>query len=338
MSKILADLGLMSLAEANKRAGYEDSEAFYRPLERQHALLDVLPFLPANNKNYHEYSQVKKLGRGAWRHINEGYTPMTSTMQSFTTSVKIYGAISRISEDTLRFADDPDKARMSEEQMDAKGIFHDMFDALINSDGTDDIEGKKLLGFNYFRKNIGEYCIDNGGTDDSESNDEGKSHLTSLYVLQPGDTFVNVRYSTAMHGGEGIGLEIRRNYSKESWPDENGKPVYGYTTLFDLSAGLELRTDAALIRLANINYKEDFDFTQIIDLKHMLPDKGDGGVIVCPDVLFATFEKQAYNDTKNALTYRDIQNWGPVLHLFGIPVLCEDAITIDQAKVVAPAA
>ena len=330
MSKILSTYGLMSLMEANKRLGYEDSEAFYKPLEKQHALLDVLPWLPANNGNFHEYSQVKSLGRGEWRHINEGLKPMVSTMENFTTAIKLYGGISRISKDVLTFADDPNKARISEEQMDARGIFHDFFDTVVNSDGSENIEGKKPLGFNYYRKNLGEYCIDNGGTADSGDS----THLTSLYLIQPGDSFVNIRYNTKLYGGEGIGLKIERGENLESWNDEAGNPVYGYTTQFNLSAGIEVRTASALIRLANINYTKAFDLTKIIELKHKLPDKGDGAVMIVPDVLYATFEKQAYNDTKNTLTYSDVQGWGKVLNLFGIPVLEEGAISINQSKVV----
>lgn len=320
MSVILHNNAIMSLAEANKRAGYDRNRGFLLELEKKHHALDVIPFLPANNNAFHSYQKAVTLGSGEWRVLNEGRVATRGTMESVTTAVQIFGAESNVSDDVLQVADSPADARDSENLLIAHGLVNQFFDALINSDGSNP---KAMKGFQFFRDKIGSYCLDAGGVT------SGGKKLTSIYLIQPGEYGLNCRYNPKLTGGaDGIGLKIKDEGSV--WVnDANGRQMKIWKTTYDMTAGLELRQEESLIRLANVDPTADFNSGLFIDAMNLLPDSGDGAVALCPRPIYAQLMKYAEAKLSNNFTVEIIENFGKIVRVFGIPFIREDAIRTD---------
>lgn len=320
VSVILHNNAIMSLAEANKRAGYDRNRGFLLELEKKHHALDVIPFHPANNNAFHTYNKAVTLGSGDWRFLNEGRKATRGTMESFTTAVQIFGAESNVSDDVLRTCESPADARDSENLLVGQGLVNQFFDALINSDGSNP---KAMKGFQFFRDKIGSYCVDAGAA--VSSSKKG----TSIYLIQPGEYSLNVRYNPKLTGSShGIGLSIKDEGSL--WTkDANGNDMKVWKTTMDLTAGLELRQDESLVRIANVDPKAEFDLDLFIEAMHLLPDMGEGAVALCPRPIYAQLMKKAIGMAGYQFKIENVENFGGIATFMGIPFIREDAIRTD---------
>lgn len=322
MSVILNNNSIMSLVEANKRAGYDRNEGFLLDLRKQHHALDVLPFLPASDGAFHSYTKAKKLGSGDWRAINEGRKPTYGVSESVTTPVQLFSTECNISDDVMKLADSPADTRDSENLLVATGLVDQFMDNLINSDGSNPLAMK---GFEFYRPKLGDYCINGGGT----ATQNGK--LSSIYLCEMGEYGVNVRYNPKMTGGsDGIGLSIKDEGAV--WMnDQNNRHMKVWKTTYDLTAGLEVRQDAALVRIANVptvkvGGKSGFDPSVFIEALNLLPRMGENAVAFCPRPIYAQLMQFAFESTSNNMTVETIENFGPVVKVMGIPFLREDSI------------
>ena len=318
MSILLGD-GVMSLMEANQRHFYEDTEEFYRQVITKRQTLDVIPFLPSNGGRVHEYAQAKQLGIGYWRNANEGYTPSTGKLETITQNLKLYSGMSKVSEDNVML--EGVIARTSEDDMVARGILEGFLNEFINADGKNP---KGIRGLAGFRPKLSDanYCLDAGGT--TEKN------LTSLYLCEFGPTTLNVRYDPAMTGNEyGIGLKsVDRGL--QLVPDAEGKMSWSYVTTYDMTAGVELRDESALVRVANVDVSGTFPQDLLVDAINMLPSMGSGAVILAPRSIYAMYTKYAINKENIAFTVEQIEGLGRVLYFLGVPIIMEDAIKVGQ--------
>lgn len=325
MSLIVNNDDLMTLVEANKRAGFENSEEFFLDLAKEHNILDVMPFYPASDGTFHKYSKALALGKGAWRDLNEGYTPTHGAVESVTTPVQIYSAISNVSDDVLKAVaaqgGNAAKVRTSEDVLVARGIVEDFLVSLFNADGSNP---KAMLGIEYFRNKLGTYCLDGGGT--------ASGSLTSIYLMDFGENKLNTRYISGWAGSEyGVGMQIRdRGQSPTQDPD--GKTMYMWSTTFDLSGALELRQEKALVRLANVDPTAEFNAELFIDGMQLMDRRGATAVALAPGAIHAQLMKYALNKNNVNFTVSEIENFGRILKVFGVPVLPEDAIGLDQKR------
>ena len=318
MSILLGD-GVMSLMEANQRHFYEDNEEFYRQVITKRQTLDVIPFLPSNRGHVHEYTQAKKLGTGYWRNANEGYTPSTGKLETITQNLKLYSGMSKVSEDNVTL--EGIIARTSEDDMIARGILESFLNEFINADGNNP---KGIRGLAGFRPKLSaeNFCLDAKGT--------ATAKLTSLYLCEFGPTTLNVRYNPAMTGDEyGIGLKSK-DRGLQLVPDKEGKMSWSYVTTYDMTAGVELRDESALVRIANVDTSGTFPQDLIVDAINMLPSMGSGAVILAPRPIYAMYTKYALNKENIAFTVEQIEGLGRVLYFLGIPILREDAIKIGE--------
>lgn len=323
MSIILNDNKLMTLVEANKRKGYDRNEAFMLALAKKHNALDVLPFLPASDNSFHKYTQATIVGKGAWRDLNEGRESTYGSMESITTPVQLFSAESNISDDVLKTCDNFADTRDSENLLVATGLVNDFMDAFIYSDGSDP---KSMKGLAYYRGKLGTYCIDAGGT--------ASNSLTSMYVANMGETGVNIRYNPKLTGdAHGIGLKIA-DEGKVWRQDSKGRDMAVWKTTYDLTAALELRQDKALVRIANIDPEGSLKLTDLIKAIMKLPTR-DNAVIFAPKCVEEMLINLALSTGQSQMRYEDIETFGPILKVMGVPVLTEEAITTSESKVTA---
>lgn len=323
MSLILNNSNLMTLVEANKRKGYlnEGYESFVLEVARTHGILDVMPFYPASNGQFHKYTQAVKTGSGKWRGLNEGRAATKGAVESKTVPVQLFSSESNISEDVLAVAESPMETRSSEDLLVLTGVVEDWINTLINGDGSKENE---MYGFEYYRNKLGEYCLDGKGTNGG--------HLTSIYLVELGKNSVNIRYNPQLTGDKmGIGLKMEdrgriRAYDK----DNNG--YYAFNTTFDLTSGLEVRRDSSLIRIANIDPTKTFDDNLFIDAMSLLPESGRDAVAIVPRPIYTQVLKYAKDKSNVNMSIEEIKNFGRIPMIFGIPLIREDAISLTQKK------
>ena len=322
MSTILGDK-YMSLVEANKRKGYDRNEGFLLELAKQHHALDVLPFLPASDNAFHSYNQATLVGQGAWRDLNEGRESTYGSMESITTPVQLFSAESNISDDVLRTADAPADTRDSENLLVATGLVEDFMSSFVYSDGSDP---KCMKGLVFYRPKLGEYCIDGGGT--------SSGSLTSMYIANMGKNGVNVRYNPKLTGdSHGIGLKICDEGAV--WKqDKKGRDMKVWKTTYDLTAALEVRQNKSLVRIANIDPSGELQLKTLIKAIMKLPTL-DGAVIFAPKCIEEMLINMALTAGQNQMRYEDVETFGPILKVMGVPVLIEEAILTSEAQLTA---
>ena len=333
MSVLLNNNKIMSLLEANKRAGYDRNEGFLMDLEKEHHSLDVLPFYPASDNSFHKYSKATKLGSGNWRDVNEGREHTFGSTESITSPVQIFSAETNISDDVLRLADNAGDVRDSENLLVATGLVEDFMGTLIYGDvdyatGTRDYNPKKMHGFANHRDKLGEFCLSAGGSG---------TDLTSIYVVYFGEYGVNVRYNPKLTGGaDGIGLSIRDEGAV--WTkDQNNRDMKTWKTVYDLTAGLEVRRDKALVRIANV--KADgtgtFPVDKVISAIMSMPNGASGACILAPKPVEEMLMKYAFSASQYQITSDVIEGFGPLTRVMGVPVIREEAIKIGERAITA---
>lgn len=323
MSIILNNNKLMSLVEANKRKGYDRNEGFMLALAKKHKALDVLPFLPASDNSFHKYTQATIVGKGEWRDLNEGRAHTYGSMESITTPVQLFSAESNISDDVLQTCDNFADTRDSENLLVATGLVNDFMDSFIYSDGSDP---KQMKGLIYYRNKIGTYCLDGGGT--------SSGSLTSMYVANMGQYGVNIRYNPKLTGdAHGIGLKIKDE--GDVWTqDSKGRDMKVWKTTYDLTAALEVRQEKSLVRIANIDPTGSLTLTLLVKAIMKLPSLEDA-VIFAPKCVEEMLINLALTTGANQMRYEDIETFGPILKVMGVPVLTEEAIKTSEAKITA---
>lgn len=329
MSVLLNNNKIMSLLEANKRAGYDRNEGFLMDLEKEHHTLDVLPFYAASDNSFHKYNKATVLGNGNWRDVNEGREHTFGSTESITSPVQIFSAETNISDDVLRLADNPGDVRDSENLLVAEGLVENFMKALIYGDfdpktGTQKPNPKMMHGFaNHRSKLDNKYCLSAGGTGDA---------LTSIYVVYFGEYGVNVRYNPKLTGGsDGIGLSIRDEGAV--WTkDQNGRDMKTWKTVYDLTAGLEVRRDKALVRIANVDTSENADFPikKVIKAISTMPNGATGACILAPREVEEMLMNYAFDASKYQITSSVIEGFGPLTRVMGVPVIREEAIVVGE--------
>lgn len=329
MSVLLNNNKIMSLLEANKRAGFDRNEGFLMDLVKEHRALDVLPFLPASDNSFHKYSQATKLGKGNWRDLNEGREHTYGSTETITSPVQIFSAESNLSDDVLRTCDNPGDMRDSENMLIAEGLVEDFMRAFIYGDydpvtGVQTPNPKIMHGLMNHRNKIDNlYCLDANGSG---------SALTSIYVCYMGEYGVNVRYNPKLTGGaDGIGLSIRDEGAV--WTkDRNGRDMKTWKTVYDLTAGLEVRRDKALVRIANVDTGEDAEFPikKVLKAINTMPKGAAGACIIAPKEVEEMLMNYAFDASKYQITSSVIEGFGPLTRVMGVPVIREEGILVGE--------
>lgn len=98
-----------------------------------------------------------------------------------------------------------------------------------------------------------------------------------------------------------------------------------------ISGGMEIKAAKALLRLANIESTLSTD--NFIKMKNQLPNVGRDAMGFANRTVHALIETNAYNKTNMAFSLRDIEGFGPVTMIVGIPIMMMDAITDEEAVV-----
>ncbi len=318
----LSQLSQMNIIEAQKRAGFTDAEDFLGDLVQMNDFLKVAPFLEASNGMFHEYLSATKLGKGSWGKVNTGVGKIASQSDLEKIPVHIYEGDSEIDERIFKSgtADQKRKVRMSEDIANLEGFMQGWFEGLVYGASADG-------GFDGLANLRGEidskYTWGAGGSG---------SDLTSLWLFEFGKNGFNFRYPSGSRPGF---TTDDRGRHKVDAPDGNGQ-LWAWITHMEILAGIQVKRAGALQRMANIETTGSsniFDPDIFIKMKSNLPNMGKMAVSFVNRTIHAQIETNAYNKSNMAYGLVDIQNFGPIPSVAGVPVMTMETITDTESAI-----
>jgi len=307
----------MTLPEAAKRAGYDTEEAVLGDLAKKIDILKVMVWQPATHGSYNKQLQATRLGVGAFSKANAPLTTISSTGDYFEEPVKLYEGQSVIDDRVLKTAEDAGKVRTSEDAMNLEGAFQDWAYNLFYGSEASSPDNFRSLARR--RASLGSYCLGGSGTgSDVTSAWALEISPVALYLAYPKDTMAGLKV-------EDKGLQL------VTAPTGTGQ-MYGWCTLIEIYAALVMRTERSLVRYCNIESAgstNTFDIEFFVKyVKNKLANTGRDAFVFVNRTLKGQIEGEAYADVKNgSLTIRDIEGYGPIVSIAGMPVLMHEGIT-----------
>jgi len=308
---VIVSSQMMNIVEAHKREGYTDSISFLLELAMCNDLLQFAPWYPSSDGNFHKSIKAVRLGKGAFTKINGSIPTISSTSDTVTEPVTFYQADSLVDDSLLKGVKDKAAVRDSEDVANTQGFLNDwLYQVLYNTDITDGIKGLAARRAAIDSK----YTWSGGGDTGNQS---------SLYLMEFGKTGFNFRYPSGARPG--ISMDDRGMHYVES-PDGNGS-MWAWLRHFELIAGMEIKDERALQRLANISVTADtITHGKWIKMKNQLPNRGKDAVGFCNRTIHAIIETAAYDKSNGAFSIQDIEGFGPVTRFVGIPVMMMESI------------
>lgn len=323
----------LTLAEANKAAGNVETANLLADFQQRNKFLDEVPWFPATHGSHTEELRAKKLEGGDFTEINSGIPRIGSTADIIKESVKIYEGESIVDDRLLKFADDPYKARDNHDTMNLEGIFQDFNKRILYPADPGNTKAFKPLTE---RKNViggrKNFCFSAGGTG---------TGLTSAWLFEFGKKGFHFIYGK--HSSPGLSNEDKGLHRIEA-PDGKGA-MYGWVRHYAINSGIMEYRPNAFMRFANIDPNSEVtdgspNYLKIRDIilkaKPFLPTPtGSNAVMFVSPSIYGQLEVQAYEKGNASITIREVENFGTLLRVAGIPVLPWDAITENEAEVLA---
>ena len=300
----------MNIVEAQKREGYKDALSFLANLVKKNDFLNMAPWYASSDGAFHKWIEAARLGKGGFTKANDAVPKISSGSDSKVEPISFYQADSVIDDVVLKTAKDKVKARDSEDVANLEGFTQDWLYQLMY--GTYAVEG--LNGLAARRAGLGEYAYSAGGSG---------SDLTSLWLFEFGERGFNLRYPAGAQPG--ISSDDR-GLNNVPVPVGSGQ-FWAWIRHYEIAAGMEIINQKAMLRMANIESGgTDISPNTFIKMKNQLPNVGRDAVGFCNRTAHALIETGAYNKTNAAYSIQDIEGFGPVTRVVGIPVLFWEGI------------
>lgn len=319
----LSALTQMNIIEAQKRAGFTDAEDFLGDLVQNNDFLNLVPFLESSDGMFHKYLSATKLGEGSWGKVNSPVGKISSQSDLEKIPVHIYEADSEIDERIFKSgtAEQKKKVRMSEDIANLEGFMQDWMNGLIY--GAASAGGYE--GLANIRGTIDNKTVWSAGGSTSGS-------LTSLWLFEFGKNAFNLRYPSGSRPG--FNTDDRGRHKVDA-PTGNGQ-LWAWITHMEILAAIQIKRAGALQRMANIAISGSsniFSPSILIKMKNQLPNMGRNAVAFVNRTVHGQVEDNAYNKSNMAYKLSDIENFGPVPTVAGIPVMTMEAITDTETTV-----
>lgn len=313
----------MNLPEAFKRAHYDSGAESLGELTQIIDLLDVMPWKPASNGIFNRQFQFTGLGAGSFSRPGTGIPTIASRGDLIEEPVKMYEGQSLIDERILDGVDDPWDVRDSEDFANMEGAFQDWaYNLLYGNDGTNP---DNFMSFAMRRPALTGYSpyVFSAGAGSNVSD-------AWLFELSPQTLFLTYPKSS---GTPGFKNEDRGRIFANSVSGTGQN--YFWARYLQIWAGIVLRNARALMRYTNLatsGAANTFSITDFVRFgKNQLQNRGRNAFLFVNRTIQGQIEAQAYKDTANgALTIQNIEGYGPVTFVAGIPLRMHEGIPNNQ--------
>jgi hypothetical protein len=319
-----------TLAEANKAAGNVETGNLLADFQQRNAFLDEVPWFPTTHGSHTEELRAKYLEGGEFTEVNAGIPTIGGTADILKTSVKIYEGESEVSDKLLQFADDPYKARDSYDTMNLEGIMQDFNKRILYAKNPGDDKAFKALTE---RKNLVDpknFVFSAGGSG---------TGLTSAWLFEFGKKGFHFIYGK--HTSPGLSNTDKGILNR---PAPDGKGFHDvWVRQYSINSGIVEYRPNAFMRICNIAVDPDSQYhfdpkILILKCKPYLPTPGGAGaVLFVPPSVYGQIEAAAWEKGNASITIHEVEKFGMLVRIVGIPVRPWDAISENESAVSAAA-
>ena len=310
----LSSYAYLTIAEATKREGFDAGSL--GELMQVMDFYSEVPWLPATHGTNNKQTQATRLGAGAFAKANSPITIISSSAEEITEPVKLYEGDSAVDERVLKGADNPTKVRDSEDMLNMTGLAQDWLYQLFYTYDYSTTDAFKSLRQRRAATTANRTWTFSG---------TGGGDLTDLWLFEFGPRAFYLGYnpnSTPGFANDDRGRQLA------TAPTGTGQ-FWAWMRHYEIWAAIVLRDDRALQRGINIETTGSssiFDPAICIQMKNQLPSFGASAVFFANRTLKAQIDNNAYAKTNAAYSIRDIQDFGPVTYVSGVPVRVHEGI------------
>lgn len=305
----------MNLLEANILEGYKDRTTYLAPVVKQNDFLQVAPWVASTDGNMNKTTQVVELGKGAWSRIHAPITEIGAKSEVIVENLKLFEALSNVDERLLT-GKRKVKIRDAQDVANLEGFTQSwLHELLYNTDAKDGTLG-------LFARRA---SLPKGGKFNGVYNAGGTAggSLTSALLVEFGDVGMQLVYED----GERPGIT-----------DEDKGEVYvdGYYALqrlFRIKGAIAIHKPESVIRLANIDPTKSLDWKVFVSLRNKLPSMGRNAALFVNRDVKTMLETYCLEKNNAQYSYGELQGYGQVARVMGIPVMMLEAIDSNEAVV-----
>lgn len=231
----------------------------------------------ANDVFSHKHTRRASLPQGEWRKLNEGVGTAASQTIQIVENIGMLEIYAEADKALVDAAANPAAFRMTEQVAFMEGLGQQLTATWLY--GDEDTDPERFTGMAPRLNALGTLVVGEGGTG---------SDLTSIYIVQWGEMGVNMVFPS----GAGVGI-THQDLGEQTLLDANSKQFQGYRDHYQVKAGLVVRDDRCLARLANIETSgttNTFDEDNLITLLNRMKNRGRGATIYVNETVLTQME------------------------------------------------
>jgi hypothetical protein len=320
-----------TLAEANRMSGNIETANLLADFQQRNDFLDEVPWFPTTHGSYTKEIRAKELDGGEFTEANAGIPQIGGSTDVLTVAVKMYEAESTCDDRILQTADDPYQAREIWDKIKLEGFMQDFNRRLLYPKTAGD--DKAIPTLTERKAKISgdvtdpacNFVFDAGGTG---------TGLTSAWLFEFGQGAFHMIYNKA--GSPGLRNEDK-GLERVAAPDGNGS-MYAWIRHYQIVANMSATSPRHFMRMANINPAPgaaDGRFNPDLLIEGMLPylENPRSAVLFVTRSVLGQINKALYDKSNIVYSRREIEGYGPVPEIMGIPIRPWDAISQNESQV-----
>lgn len=303
-------------------------------LAQSNAFMDRMVWMEGNLPTGNLTTQRTSVAQAELRRINAGVGIVKTTTEQITDTCCILEARSRVDVELLALQPDKEAFCRSEDAGILMGISNQIAGYFFYGDSTKNSKEFNGLAMRYNtlkgsadKTKPGHQVVSAGGSGSTN---------TSVWFVNLHDKGVVGIYPK----GSQAGIKVR-DLGERTVRDADDKEYQALETLFTVKPGLAVRDIRAASRLCNIDVttlmtldsdaKRDL-ITKLVYTKNKLRNM-DNTVMVVGDDMYSFLEAYLLDKNNVHVTRQDVGQGGPLLYFGSAPVIKDDNIRTDEAKV-----
>lgn len=317
----------LTLVELAKRTNNMNLLTIAEVLSRKNAILNDMFWVEANQLTSHKITQRQSLPSGTWRKINKGVAAEASQTKQIVEPIGMLESYSKVDAALVRLAPNPQQFRSDEDMAFVEGLGQTMATALFYGDLDANPEQFDGLSSRY------------GALADSPVFGAGGagSDLASVWVIKWGEA-ADGTHAIYPRNSRTMGIQVT-DLGEDTVQDADGNEYQAFRTHFLWNAGLCIRDDRSIARIANIesagttnNFLDTSNLTEDILIAALNQFVDLGNTVIYANRTMKTQMDIRAKDKTNVNYFIDSVFGMPTVHFQGIPIrLCEALLITEDA-------
>jgi len=315
-----------SLADLVKASNFDGNmKKLLGEMAMEDSFMAACPWFETNDGMRHKNMKASKLGKGEFVAVNQGRGTTSSDFQLSEENICYYSVISKVDDSVLQAgtSEQAVKLRTSQDKLNLTGFMQDFQKQIFYSKMSSD--SKSFNGLAERRSVKSSKYFHDGG--------KKTGGATSMYLVQFGEDGMNMKHQPGH-----VGFETKDRGMKSYERTINGslRTVDMWEMEYNIWSLLDLFDERCLIRYGNldpIGATNGIDPEEIVRMKNQLPVMGKGAAAYVNRSLITQAELVLLRKDNVMYTRDNIENFGPVIKIMGVPMFLQDCIS-DKEEIV----